>query len=728
MSSPASESPRPAKPQGRARLAAALGGAGVLAVGLGAGVLQSAAQDAGPQAAPGEEALGAQQPQTAAAAAQPAASAQATQTETSTAPATVTGTQDAPPPAAPATPAPDPAPAPEPASTPSNASPDQPAVPAPSEAAAAAPDATAVASPAAATADPASPGTAAGQDKGRDAAAKKDAAAAEEAPAEDCDDVDAKAAASDEAITLQGHDHDHGDEAAGVCVVEEETTTSKTTKKRKKAKKRVDHGEAGDPSVDRRPAPAPIRNAGGVPTLANPSTSIAMPGPAPIGVPNFFIDKFRIPPFLLPIYQAAGTEYGVRWEVLAAINEIETDYGRNVNVSSAGALGWMQFMPATWKAYGVDANGDGRKDPYNPVDAIFAAARYLKAAGADKDLYKAIFAYNHADWYVDSVLMRARLVGGLPVDLVGSLTGLTQGRFPIGAKARYAADLDEQRSPKAKAAVKVVESDSTRRGIMIFANEGAPAVATHDGKVVGRGTDKRLGRYVQVRDTHGNTYTYARLQKLEATHPVPKRGAKPKLVEPISVDDEVAVEPKPGAPVVEAENGAKERLFAHPARPKAFKAGGSEQVGVPAPKVKGNDEYVKDLLHLRPDQVTWKELEKGSTVVAGTVIGTVGKTSSTRSPHMLFEIRPAGRGAPRIDPKPILDGWKLLESTAIYRAHTKNPFFGKDSKAPTIGQILLMSKETLQRRVLANPDVKIHESGRQDISKGMIDRRVLALL
>ena len=108
--------------------------------------------------------------------------------------------------------------------------------------------------------------------------------------------------------------------------------------------------------------------------------------PAPIGVPNFFIDKFRIPPFLLPIYQAAGIEYGVRWEVLAAINEIETDYGRNLNVSSAGALGWMQFMPATWETYGVDANQDGLKDPYNPVDAIFAAARYLRAAGADTDL------------------------------------------------------------------------------------------------------------------------------------------------------------------------------------------------------------------------------------------------------------------------------------------------------------------------------------------------------
>ena len=182
-------------------------------------------------------------------------------------------------------------------------------------------------------------------------------------------------------------------------------------------------------------------NPDGSPTPANPTYSLATPGAARIGVPNFFIDKFRIPPFLLPIYQAAGIQYGVRWEILAAINEIETDYGRNLNVSSAGALGWMQFMPSTWRAYGVDANGDGVQDPYNPVDAIFAAARYLRAAGADQDIRKAVFAYNHANWYVDSVLLRAQVIGGLPSNLVGSLTGLTQGRFPIQAKSTYAGEI-----------------------------------------------------------------------------------------------------------------------------------------------------------------------------------------------------------------------------------------------------------------------------------------------
>ena len=102
-------------------------------------------------------------------------------------------------------------------------------------------------------------------------------------------------------------------------------------------------------------------------------------------------------------------------------------------------------MPATWEAYGVDANGDGRKDPYNPVDAICAAARYLKAAGGEEDLYQAIFAYNHADWYVDEVLLYAKQYGNLPSGLVDSLTGLTEGaHFPVAAKARYADDISER--------------------------------------------------------------------------------------------------------------------------------------------------------------------------------------------------------------------------------------------------------------------------------------------
>ena len=123
-----------------------------------------------------------------------------------------------------------------------------------------------------------------------------------------------------------------------------------------------------------------------------------------------------------------------------------------------------------------------------------------------------------------------------------------------------------------------------------------------------------------------------------------------------------------------------------------------------------------------------KKLKPGSKVIAGTILGRIGRTEQKMAPHMLFEVRPAGRGAPRIDPKPILDGWKLLESTAIYRAAGKNPFWGPDSKNPSIGQILLMSKEALQHRVLTDPAIDIYDCGRRDIKAGDIDRRVLATL
>jgi soluble lytic murein transglycosylase-like protein len=117
-----------------------------------------------------------------------------------------------------------------------------------------------------------------------------------------------------------------------------------------------------------------------------------------------------VPPVLIPIYHAASDRYGLGPQgpaILAGINAIETAFGTNLGPSYAGAVGWMQFMPETWAMYGVDANGDGVKDPNNPEDAIYAAARYLDAAGMPEDVWGAIFAYNHADWYVEEVLANA---------------------------------------------------------------------------------------------------------------------------------------------------------------------------------------------------------------------------------------------------------------------------------------------------------------------------------
>src|SRR5204863_140109 len=239
------------------------------------------------------------------------------------------------------------------------------------------------------------------------------------------------------------------------------------------------------------------------------------------------------------IYQAAGIQYGIRWEILAAINEIETDYGRNLNVSTAGAVGWMQFLPTTWKKWGVDANRDHVKDPYNPVDAIFSSARYLKAAGAADNLHRAIFAYNHADWYVDSVLLRARLIGGLPADFVGSLTGLTEGHFPVHGKATYADDLNE-------------------------------------------------------------------------------RAATPTV------------------------DVVKERLWANPSRPQTFKQGGRDQIldmGGTVPGLTTFKSYFTELFGLKRDEVYLKRMKPGSKVIAGTILGRIGRTGSAKAPHVTFEIR-----------------------------------------------------------------------------------------
>ncbi len=492
-----------------------------------------------------------------------------------------------------------------------------------------------------------------------------------------------------------------------------------------------------------------LHKQGGAPTLDNPTFSLAEPGPAAIGVPNFFIDRFRIPPFLLPIYQAAGIEYGIPWQVLAGINEIETDYGRNLNVSSAGAVGWMQFLPATWRMYGVDANGDGRKDPYNPVDAIFGAARYLRAAGGDKNVTKAIFAYNHADWYVQSVLLRARLIGGLPEALVGSLTGLTQGHFPVAARATYADDLNTdsatRRVRRGNAALPV-QGSATRRHVDIFSRTGAPVIAVQDGRIDRVGRSPALGRFVVLEDVYGNRYTYSHLASVSKFYAVPK----PQEISPTQIKRELDAPKQDTAPRVAATGGVqkskaagrtvtkaptrsgptprvsgKRRLFAHPTRPAAYANGGRSQI-VSRPRFTTFKNYFSVALGLKRRDVTLKRLEPRSQVIAGTILGRVGQTDPKLAPHVRFEIRPAGRGAPKVDPKPILDGWKLLEATAIYRAAGKNPFFGADARNPTVGQILLMSKEGLQRRILADPHVDIYPCGRRDIEGGGIDRRVLA--
>jgi cell wall-associated NlpC family hydrolase len=148
-----------------------------------------------------------------------------------------------------------------------------------------------------------------------------------------------------------------------------------------------------------------------------------------------------IPADYLAWYQQAGAWYGVPWPVLAAIGKTESDHGRGKGsgirsgANGAGAMGPMQFQAPTWAAYGVDGNGDGKQDVYEPADAILGAAHLLKADGAPQHLDAALFQYNHADWYVRAIrALATAYAGGIPPEAVAA-AGCAARALPPNAVA-----------------------------------------------------------------------------------------------------------------------------------------------------------------------------------------------------------------------------------------------------------------------------------------------------
>jgi hypothetical protein len=137
------------------------------------------------------------------------------------------------------------------------------------------------------------------------------------------------------------------------------------------------------------------------------SSLMALFGAAAPGYAIAGAELDEIPPDQLPAMGAAAATCGLPWPLLAAIAKVESDFGRNMATSSAGAIGYGQFLPATWAAYGKGG------DPYDFRDALPAMARYLCDHGAPGDLRAALFAYNHAEWYVDQVLAVAVRYGYL---------------------------------------------------------------------------------------------------------------------------------------------------------------------------------------------------------------------------------------------------------------------------------------------------------------------------
>ncbi len=119
-----------------------------------------------------------------------------------------------------------------------------------------------------------------------------------------------------------------------------------------------------------------------------------------------------IPEGYLALYEQAALAYGIPWELLAGVGKVECDHGRSPERSCfeegienrAGAGGPMQFLASTWATYGLDGDGDGRADRWDPADAVYSAASFLAASGAADDPVGAVFAYNHSQAYVADVL------------------------------------------------------------------------------------------------------------------------------------------------------------------------------------------------------------------------------------------------------------------------------------------------------------------------------------
>lgn len=225
----------------------------------------------------------------------------------------------------------------------------------------------------------------------------------------------------------------------------------------------------------------------------------------------------------MPIFEQAQARYGVSWAVLAAIAKIESGFGKNMGPSSAGAVGFMQFMPSTWSGsrnplasdnpsnprwdtnpqtiaqyggYGVDGDGDGKADPFDPWDAVFAAANYLAKNGFAKDPRRAIYAYNHAWWYVDMVLAQAE-------EYSNQMVPVEDGVWPL--PAQFTQITDSYGSPR---------EDGFHHGVDIACPVGTPVFATLPGRVVYADWKGLYGYCVIVDSEAGTEILYAHLSQI----------------------------------------------------------------------------------------------------------------------------------------------------------------------------------------------------------------------
>ena len=483
---------------------------------------------------------------------------------------------------------------------------------------------------------------------------------------------------------------------------------------------------------------------------------------------------YRIPLFLLPIYKAAAVQYGVPWQILAAINEIETDYGNDLSVSSAGAVGWMQFMPSTWLQYGVDALNAGYADPYNPVDAIFAAARYLRAAGAATDLRGAILAYNHSEEYVESVLLRAKLIASYPKSVIATLTGLIDGRLPVtgkhvawtqvvssatagatpllgaGASASAHAAAPQPsagatpQTPLAPAAAAAARAGHPAAAkalalVELMSSPNASVVAVQDGRIVKIGHSRALGKYIVLRDVYGDVFTYAGIGTIAPTYELPKT-PKVRTESPVIAAASTHA-PAPSHPASAGTQSPVTLQVKTPHRPHPATSGAVSLPSDQSEEAPAGMERTRLFAHPgNPDARAAavasaarrarrnvagqrQPLRVGSVVASGTVLGRVSVPSGARDGHLRFAVRPAG-DSETVKPGPILSNWAQLQAAL-------HPLGAKAADAllgATASDVFLLSKGQLERAVLSDPGIVLAACARHEVAAGLIDGRVLAVL
>jgi len=233
-----------------------------------------------------------------------------------------------------------------------------------------------------------------------------------------------------------------------------------------------------------------------------------------------------------PIFQQAQDRYGVSWAVLAAIAKIESGFGQGKEylarggVSPKGAVGFMQFMPTTWSGsgnpyafddpknprwdtdperiaryggYGTDADGDGVADPFNPWDAVFAAAKMLKENGFAEDPRRAIYSYNHSWAYVDRVLELAESYSK-------GFAPLVEGAWPLPPQYSVVTSPFGERVFGGR--------KEFHHGIDIACPEGTPVYAVLSGRVVRAEWGGAYGRYVMIDSEGGISTVYAHLSTI----------------------------------------------------------------------------------------------------------------------------------------------------------------------------------------------------------------------